>query len=110
MSDAPPLRRGEDRRKSARKEAQLRARILSPKPGSGMLLDISTTGLLIEVARPPLIPEGTPVQLQFKLPGSKKDLKTHGEVVRHAGTTMMGIRFTRLDADDHAAISAFIDK
>lgn len=112
MSGPPPLpkKKGDERRRDPRQKLGVRARITSPKSISGHIGDISRTGLLLVVERPPLIPVGKEVHLQFQLPGQSKPIRARAEVMRHQGRTAMGLRFVMLPLDEVQAIEAYIEK
>ena len=100
---------GEDRRGHARARSEMRVRILVPKPASGVALDISQSGMLLEMQRPPLVPVGKEVQVQFQLDRKQRPISARGEVIRHAGRTMMGIKFLMLPLDVVQAIAVYVE-
>ena len=99
---------GEERRQHPRALCELRVRILSPKSGSAICKDISQSGMLIELQRPPLIPEGKEIQISFQLDRKKRPISARAEVMRHASRTAMGVRFLMLPMDEMQAIAAFV--
>lgn len=102
----PPM--GDERRTATRARAELRVRVLSPKAMSGFSVDLSESGMLIRVERPPLIPVGKEVQVQFQLSKTTKPIRARGEVMRHEGKDMMGIRFLMLPLEEVQALKAFV--
>jgi hypothetical protein len=99
---------GEERRQHPRARCDVRVRILTPKSGSAICKDISQSGMLLEMQRPPLIPEGKEIQVQFQLDRKQRPIGARAEVMRHASRTAMGIRFLMLDIDEMQAIAAYV--
>ena len=73
-----------------------------------LTLNIGKGGLAIRTMSP-LAPE-TLVHLKFRLPGRGEEIDAAGRVAWSDRKVGMGIQFERLDADDQAAIDAFVDK
>ena len=111
MSGPPPLpKKGDKQQRDPRQKVGVRARITSPKSMSGHIANISRTGLLFVAQRPPLVPVGKEVHLQFQLPGQSRPIKGRAEVIRHHDRTSMGLRFVMLPLDEAQAIEAYIEK
>jgi uncharacterized protein (TIGR02266 family) len=77
---------------------------------SGLSGDISEGGVFVSTYR--ALAAGTPVDLEFSLPGSDRTVKARGEVRwhRHASTDAppgVGIAFEELAAEDRALIHRF---
>ena len=75
---------------------------------ASLTLNIGKGGLAIRTMSP-LAPD-TPVHLKFRLPGSASDLEAEGRVAWSDRKVGMGIQFERLDAEDQAAIDAFVER
>lgn len=76
----------------------------------GRSLNISATGMLLEVER--VMPEGR-MRLQFYLPGDSKPLQVNAEVLRAEFTGTMakyGVRFLDLDAGQRERIERFVHR
>jgi DNA-binding response OmpR family regulator len=76
--------------------------------------DLSISGMLISTEAE--IPSGTKVELQFELPGNKKPIQIHGEVVRTIRwnksnperLTGVGIRFLKFQGDSERRLEKYI--
>lgn len=99
---------GEERRGKPRVKCDFRVRILSPRSVSGLAVDISESGLQIALQRPPLVPEGKEVQVQFQLDRKQRPITVRGEVMRHADRVSMGIRFLMLPVEEMQAIAKVV--
>lgn len=75
---------------------------------SALTLNIGKGGLAIRTMSP-LSPE-TALHVKFRLPGHGKEMEVDARVAWSDRKVGMGLRFERLDADDQAAIDAFVDK
>ena len=76
--------------------------------------DISAGGMFLEAAEP--LPAGTPLDLQFTLPGASEPVTVSAEVVRAVPAAPdgsrplgMGIRFRNLPADLRRRIKEFVE-
>lgn len=92
-----------------RAAAEVRTRVLSPRSMSGLAVNLSESGMLLEIERPPLVPIGKDLQLQFHLPGTARPITTRATVMRHEGKTRMGIRFVMMPSDELVLIRSFIE-
>lgn len=70
-------------------------------------LDIGKGGLAIRTMNP--LPQGTPIELKFRLPGGTADIEAAGRVAWNDRKVGMGIQFERLSAGGQAAIDGFVD-
>lgn len=82
----------------------------------GLSGDISEGGLF--VATPELLPVGTPVDLQFSLPGIEEPVSLTGEVRWHRETLDpehdvvpgVGVRFLYLNDEERGLIESFLER
>jgi CheY-like chemotaxis protein len=75
-------------------------------PVEGLALDLSQTGMLLEV-RAPLHP-GDDLDLRFHTPG--RDLiEAHARVVRQAGAVRFGVQFAGLGSSERERIRRFVE-
>lgn len=100
---------GEEKRGAPRVRCEVRVRVLSPKAASGMARDISQTGMLLELARPPLIPVGKELQVQFQLDKKHKPITARAQVRRHAEKNAMGIKFLMLPMESVQEIGTYVE-
>jgi uncharacterized protein (TIGR02266 family) len=75
---------------------------------SALTLNIGKGGVAIRTMSP-VAPE-IGVHLKFRLPGHAHDIEAEGRVAWSDRRVGMGIQFERLDAEDQAAIDAFVDR
>jgi len=75
---------------------------------SALTLNIGKGGLAIRTMTP--IAAETRIQIKFRLPGRAADIEVDGRVAWSDRRTGMGIQFETIDADDQAAIEAFVDR
>jgi hypothetical protein len=94
--------------RAERAAAEVRTRVLSPRSMSGLAVNLSESGMLLEIERPPLVPIGKDIQLQFQLPDAPRAITTRATVTRHDGKNRMGIRFVMMPSDELVLIRAFI--
>jgi len=94
--------------RAERAASEVRTRVLSPRSMSGLAVNLSETGMLLEIERPPLVPIGKDLQLQFQLPGARA-ITTRATVVRHDGKNRMGVRFVMMSNDELLLIRHFVD-
>jgi uncharacterized protein (TIGR02266 family) len=72
-----------------------------------LTLNIGKGGLAIRTMSP-LAPE-TAIHIKFRLPGRTTEIEADGRVAWSDRKVGMGIQFERLEADDQAAIDAFVE-
>lgn len=99
---------GEEKRGKPRAKCDFRVRILSPRSASGVAVDISESGLLVALERPPLVPEGKEIQVQFQLDRKQRPITLRGQVMRHADRVSMGIKFLMLPMEEVQAIAKLV--
>lgn len=79
-------------------------------PHLGKTTNVSTSGMLLEIARP--LDVGVRVQLKLFLPGVGKKLDVAGEVTRDAGRTddvyRYGVQFVEMPVESVAEIERFL--
>jgi len=73
---------------------------------AALTLNISDGGLAVRTTNP--LDAGTAVKVRFRLPGGTKDIDAEASVVWTQRRVGMGLRFTRLEAADQAAIGDFV--
>src|SRR5262249_26630623 len=99
-----------DRRKSARVPVEM---WVEESRGQELYFqrsgNLSRGGLFLENTIPH--PIGTPVMLQFTLPGQHEPLRVRGEIVSasHLGELGMGVKFVDVEPQTQAHIDASID-
>lgn len=85
----------------------LEVKVLAARTVSGLALDVSEGGMLIQAEMSPPRP-GSELQIKFRLPGDKQRTVVRAEVVRQAGGKQFGVRFLRLDAGVLSAIASYV--
>lgn len=70
-------------------------------------LDVGKGGLAIRTMNP--LTQGTPIAIKFRLPNAAGDIEATGRVAWTDRKVGMGVQFERVNAEDQAAIDAFID-
>lgn len=73
---------------------------------AALALNIGCGGLAIRTTSPP--PVGTIARVRFRLPGGKKDIDADCEVRWTDRRFGMGLRFTRIETSDQAAVDEFV--
>jgi uncharacterized protein (TIGR02266 family) len=71
-----------------------------------LALNVSQGGLAVRTTSPP--EPGTVVRLRFRLPGSRKEIDTEGQVRWIDRRIGMGLQFTRIEPADQAAVDNFV--
>jgi hypothetical protein len=106
----PASKSGAERRKALRlSRGPMEVKILGTRTASGRVVDISTSGMLIEVDHsPPKV--GSEVQLKLQLPGEKVRLQPTVAVVRHASPRQFAVRFLRISNDELSGLQRFIER
>lgn len=104
-----PSEPGEDRREALRVSREpLEVKVLGTRTANGRALDVSTSGMLLEVDQPP--PRvGSEVQLKLRLPGAKTRMTPTAVVVRHSGPREFAVRFLRLSNDELEALQQYVE-
>lgn len=103
---------GTERRKSERADLVVRVDYQTvDELFSDFASNINEGGIFVETASPH--PAGTPVTLQFSLPGSDEPLQVHGRVVRESDGSSheargMGIEFDGLAQRDRQRIDRLV--
>jgi DNA-binding response OmpR family regulator len=72
----------------------------------GKTVDLSLQGMLVEVTR--LLPAGSTVRVRMVLQPGAKPLLVAGKVVRHAGSSRMGIELDALSTEESDRLQAFL--
>jgi uncharacterized protein (TIGR02266 family) len=80
---------------------------VGPSTMAALTLNLSHGGIAIRTTSPS--PRDTEVNLRFRLPGSKKEFDIDAVVCWSDSKAGMGLRFTRADPADQAAIDGFVD-
>lgn len=70
-------------------------------------LDVGKGGLAIRTMNP--LPQGTEIQVSFRLPGSLEDIEASGRVAWSDRKVGMGVQFERLSATDQRTLDTFVD-
>ncbi len=70
--------------------------------------DVAPSGLGIRTMEP--LPQGTALDLVFRLPGQTADVRATGRVSWSDRNVGMGVRFERIGADGQSAIDRFVDE
>jgi len=84
-------------------------RVTQPGPINVKALDISQSGMLLEVPQSAAHwALGKDLQLQFTLPAQSQVIKAGASVVRKQGATHLGVRFTRLLSEDLQALQQYV--
>jgi len=65
--------------------------------------------MLIELQRPPLIPEGKEVQVQFQIDRKQRPISARAQVMRHADRVSMGIKFLMLPMETMQTIEKYVE-
>lgn len=73
--------------------------------GQTRISDMSETGVYVDVMSP--LPEGVPLQLEFRLPDGH-EVRAEGVVVRSEPRIGMAIRFTQIAPEDQQQIAETI--
>jgi uncharacterized protein (TIGR02266 family) len=73
-----------------------------------LTLNVGKGGLAIRTMSP--LPAETALHVKFRLPGRAREIEADGRVAWSDRKVGMGIQFERLEADDQAAIDAFVDR
>jgi uncharacterized protein (TIGR02266 family) len=73
---------------------------------AALTLNISHGGLAVRTTNP--LDAGTAVKVRFRLPGGTKDIDAEASVVWTERRVGMGLRFTRIESADQAAIDDFV--
>lgn len=103
------------RRKKPRIPMSIRVKYAKPDGTvlEGMTDTIGAGGIYIESLSP--LPQGTPVTIEFTLPGTKQSVRAQGEVVWTRGKFErrlfypgMGIKFTKIDSNDEEELTSLI--
>ena len=108
---APPLELRDEHRKSERISLSVELHLASESHFfSGLSGDISEGGVFVSTYRD--LATGTPVDLEFSLPGSNRVVKAKGEVKWHRSASEgappgVGIAFEELSEDDRRLIHRF---
>jgi CheY-like chemotaxis protein len=76
-------------------------------PMEGFVVDLSQTGMLLEV-RAPLHP-GDDLDLRFHMP-ARDLIEARARVVREAGPTLFGVQFSGLGSSERERIRRFVDR
>ena len=71
-------------------------------------LNVSKGGLAVRTLAP--LEVGTRVLLQFRLPGSSRDIEAESRVAWSDHRTGMGLQFERVEASDQSDIDQLIDR
>jgi uncharacterized protein (TIGR02266 family) len=72
-----------------------------------LTLNIGKGGLAIRTMSP--MPQGTSLQIKFRLPGMKDDIDTTGRVAWSDRKVGMGIQFETMEAGAQSLIDQFVD-
>jgi len=87
-------------------ELEATARAGAP-PLRGLVVNLSTTGLLLECAEP--LPLGEDLDLRFRLPGAGPEIVGCGRVVRHTPGGRYGIEFYGLEGQGSEYVRRFVE-
>jgi uncharacterized protein (TIGR02266 family) len=74
---------------------------------AALSLNVSRGGIAIRTTSP--LDNGTTVRIQFRLPGSKKNIDAEGRITWSDRRHGMGLEFERVDGPDQAAIDEFVN-
>jgi uncharacterized protein (TIGR02266 family) len=72
--------------------------------------DLSLGGIYWKGRYPP---EGTRVEVRFRLPRTPREIRAHGEIIRlegEAGDVGFHVRFTELDVESELTIARFLEQ
>jgi len=75
---------------------------------TAVTLTLSRGGLGMRTMTP--LESGAKLHAQFRLPGSKRDVRAEGRVAWSNRRIGMGVQFEKVQADDQAAIDKFVDQ
>jgi len=106
----PESQSGAERREARRvSRGPMEVKILGTRTSSGRVVDLCTSGMLIEVDHsPPKV--GSEVQLKLQLPRDKVRLQPTAAVVRHAGPQRFAVRFLRISNDELSGLQRFLEQ
>jgi uncharacterized protein (TIGR02266 family) len=97
-----------DRRSSPRVALGIPVSYRTPHTIAGALtLNVGKGGLAIRTMSP--LPQGTEVQVKFRLPGTTDDVDASGRIAWSNRQVGMGIQFERLSAEAQSRLDAFVD-
>ena len=74
---------------------------------AGLMLNVSHGGIAIRTTSP--LDVGLKVKVQFRMPGSKRDVDVDGHVAWTDRRVGMGVQFERVDSAGQSLISNFVD-
>ncbi len=74
---------------------------------TGQSINLSASGALLDL--PELAPVGTPVRVEFSIPGHPQGLSLAGRVVRHNSARSLGVQF-ETDEPTRRRLTDFVDK
>jgi uncharacterized protein (TIGR02266 family) len=73
---------------------------------TSLTLNVSLGGLAIRTTSP--LEVGSAVRVRFRLPGSKREADVEARVTWADQRVGMGVQFTKIEADAHAAVDEFV--
>ena len=73
---------------------------------AAVTLNVSRGGVAVRTTS--VLDAGTTVRVRFRLPGARKDVDAEARVAWTEHRVGMGLEFTRIDAEDQATISEFV--